>query len=119
MDNQDYDLQIPGLMISPYAKRGFIDSQTLTTDAYLKFIEDDFLGGARLDPATDGRPDARPAVREKAAGLGDLIKDFDFTQQPIQPLILNPCPPDTTLVPKPKPDCNRKVKLQATTWGNS
>ena len=26
----------------------------------MKFIEDDFLNGQRLDPATDGRPDLRP-----------------------------------------------------------
>ena len=56
-------------MISPYAKKGYIDSQTLTTDAYLKFIEDDFMGGARLNPATDGRPDTRPDVRENASIL--------------------------------------------------
>ena len=51
---------MPGLVISPYARQGYIDHQTLSHDAYLKFIEDDFLGGARLDPATDGRPDPRP-----------------------------------------------------------
>jgi hypothetical protein len=49
-----------------------------------KFIEDDFLGGHRIDPATDGRPDSRPDsrpdVRENAAGLGDLTADFDFNQ---------------------------------------
>jgi len=27
-------------VISPYAKQGFIDHQTLSFDAYLKFIED-------------------------------------------------------------------------------
>lgn len=27
---------------------------TTAMDAYLKFIEDDFLGGQRVDPATDG-----------------------------------------------------------------
>src|SRR5260221_7762165 len=84
-------------MISPYARRGFIDSQRLTSDAYLEFIEDDFLGGARLDPATDGRPDARPDVRENAPGLGNLIKEFDFNQTPRPPLILRPCPTNTTL----------------------
>ena len=36
----------------------------LSHDAYNKFIEDDFLGGQRLDPANDGRPDPRPDVRE-------------------------------------------------------
>jgi len=29
---------------------------------YLKFIEDDFLNGQRLDPKTDGRPDPRPPM---------------------------------------------------------
>ena len=75
-------------MISPYAKRGFIDHQTLSFDAYLKFIEDDFLGGQRLDPKTDGRPDPRPTVRENVRKLGDLRRDFDFTQKPSPPLIL-------------------------------
>ena len=48
------------MVISPYAKSGYIDHQTLSFDAYDKFIEDDFLGGLRLDPKTDGRPDPRP-----------------------------------------------------------
>ena len=60
----------------------------LSHDAYLKFIEDDFLGGARLDPRTDGRPDPRPDVRESAPILGNLARDFDFTQEPRPPLIL-------------------------------
>jgi hypothetical protein len=59
--------------------------QTLSFDAYNKFIEDDFLGGARLDPATDGRPDARPDVREDAKILGNLVSDFDFSQPPRAP----------------------------------
>ena len=54
------------MVISPYAKKGYIDHQTLSFDAYLKFIEDDFLDGQRLDPRTDGRPDPRPNVRENA-----------------------------------------------------
>ena len=57
-------------------------------DAYLKFIEDDFLGGQRIDPTTDGRPDPRPTVRESAPQLGDLVSDFDFSQPPRAPLIL-------------------------------
>ena len=42
----------------------------------------------RLDPATDGRPDPRPDVRENNPILGDLAVDFDFTQPPRPPLIL-------------------------------
>jgi phospholipase C len=78
---------VPGLVISPYARRGYIDHQTLSHDAYVKFIEDDFLGGGRIDPQTDGRPDPRPDVRENATILGDLRNDFDFSQAPRAPEI--------------------------------
>ena len=88
VDANGYGLRVPGLVISPYARRGFIDHQTLSHDAYVKFIEDDFLNGARIDPKTDGRPDPRPDVRERAPQLGDLRRDFDFTQPPRRPEIL-------------------------------
>jgi phospholipase C len=88
VDQNGYGLRVPGLVISPYARRGYIDHQILSFDAYAKFIEDDFLGGARLDPATDGRPDPRPGVRENAAVLGNLVRDFNFRQKPRRPLIL-------------------------------
>jgi hypothetical protein len=64
---------VPGIVISPYAKQGYIDHQTLSHDAYVKFIEDDFLYGQRLDPQTDGRPDPRPDVRENNPQLGNLV----------------------------------------------
>ncbi len=88
VDENGYGLRVPGLLISPYARHGYVDHQTLSFDAYAKFIEDRFLGGARLDPATDGRPDLRPSVRERAAVLGDLYSEFDFTQQPRAPVLL-------------------------------
>jgi phospholipase C len=92
VDQNGYGLRVPGFMVSPYAKQGYIDSQTLSFDAYLKFIEDDFLGGQRLDPQTDGRPDSRPDVRENASILGDLANEFDFTQAPRPPMLLLPYP---------------------------
>ena len=88
VDQNGYGLRVPGLVISPYARAGYVDHQPLSHDAYLKFIEDDFLSGARLDPATDGRPDSRPDVRETAPALGDLTSDFDFAQAPRPPLLL-------------------------------
>jgi phospholipase C len=84
---------VPSIVISPYAKKGYIDHQTLSQDAYLKFVEDDFLGGARLNPATDGRPDPRPDVREDEPILGSLTQDFDFNQAPRQPVLLPINPP--------------------------
>ncbi len=94
VDGNGYGIRVPSLVISPYARSGFVDHQVLSHDAYLKFIEDDFLNGARLDPTSDSRPDPRPDVRENAPQLGDLVRDFDFTQQPRPPTIfaLNPPP---------------------------
>jgi phospholipase C len=92
VDQNGYGLRVPALVISPYARRGYVDHQTLSFDAYLKFIEDLFLDGQRLNPATDGRPDSRPTVRESAPQLGNLLQDFDFTQPPRPSLILNPDP---------------------------
>ena len=88
VDANGYGIRVPGLVISPYARQGYIDHQVLSTDAYLKFIEDDFLGGQRLDPQTDGRPDPRPDVRENASILGNLYNDFNFNQVPRPPVLL-------------------------------
>jgi len=93
VDENGYGLRVPSLVISPYAKQGYIDHQTLSFDAYLKFIEDDFLNGQRIDPRTDGRPDPRPDVREDASILGNLLADFDFNQSPRPPMILPVNPP--------------------------
>jgi phospholipase C len=100
VDENGYGLRVPSLVISPYAKKGYIDSQTLSSDAYLKFIEDDFLGGARLDPKTDGRPDRRPDVRETLPILGNIAADFNFNQPPRPPLLLPTNPPtDSPSIP--------------------
>jgi len=88
VDHNGYGLRVPGLVISPYARRGFIDHQILSFDAYAKFIEDDFLHSERLDPATDGRPDPRPDVRENVPILGNLFRDFNFRQKPRRPQLL-------------------------------
>ena len=80
VDQDGYGLRVPGLVISPYAKRGYVDHQTLSFDTYLKFAEDDFLGGQRIDPRTDDRthgptcgmilpehPPARLGMRRRAS----------------------------------------------------
>lgn len=90
VDENGYGIRVPALVISPYAKKGYVDHQTLSFDAYLKFIEDIFLKGKRIDPNTDNRPDRRTTVRENVSILGDLKEDFDFSQPPRKPLILQP-----------------------------
>jgi phospholipase C len=93
VSNTGYGIRVTGLVISPFAKAGVIDHQQLSHDAFLKFIEDDFLAKARLNPNTDGRPDGRRLVREEVPALGDLANDFNFAQPPRPPVILSPHPP--------------------------
>jgi phospholipase C len=116
VDATGYGIRVPGIVISAYARHRFIDHRPLSSDSYLRFIEDDFLGGLRLNPATDGRPDPRPDVREAIAG--DITSDFNFNQTPRPPMVLNPCPP-STLTPTPVPGCNGSVPLDFASWGDS
>jgi len=114
-DTLGYGIRVPAMVISPFARKGFLDPNVYSFDSYLRFIEDDFLGGARIDNS-DGRPDPRPTpVREALAG--DLTRDFNFSQAPLPPMKLNPCP-KTTLVP-PNPGCTRTIALHASTWGDT
>jgi phospholipase C len=116
VDALGYGMRVPAMVISPYAKRGHIDHGTLSSDSWLRFIEDDFMASARLNPKTDGRPDARPDVREALAG--DITRDFNFNQKPLPPLILNPCPA-TTLTPKPAAGCTSNINIDFSSWGDS
>jgi phospholipase C len=109
VDENGYGLRVPGLVISPYARRGYVDHRTLSFDAFMRFIEDDFLGGERLDPQTDGRPDPRPDVRETAPQLADIAADFDFAQAPRAPLIL-PLQPRTDLIEPPRPAVTARAR---------
>src|SRR5207237_1080580 len=84
---EPYGIRVPGLVITPWAKPGMLDSPPLTFVAYLKLVEDNFLGGQRINPATDGRPDSRPFVAEDNVP-GDLINDFNFNQAPLPTDIL-------------------------------
>jgi phospholipase C len=98
VDGLGYGMRVPTIVISPFVTPGTIDHQVLTTDAILKFMEDNFLGGQRLDPATDGRPDARPDVRETLPGLGSFLADFNFTLN--DPTLILPLRPTTpTAIP--------------------
>jgi phospholipase C len=117
IDTLGYGIRVPAIIISPYAKPGFIDSTQSSSDSFLKFIEDDFMGGARINPNTDGRPDPRKVIRENLTT--NLLEAFNFNQTPLPPLILNPCPPNTTLTPAPPPNCNGNVVLHFSSWGDS
>jgi phospholipase C len=58
VDQNGYALRVPAIVISPYARKGHIDHQTLSSDAYLKFIEDDSCAA----PGSTPRPTAVPTL---------------------------------------------------------
>ena len=97
-DENSYGIRVPMLLISPWARIGYIDHRTLSDDSFLKFIEDLYMGGSRLDPATDGRPDPRPDVREAASWTNDLLPEFNFNYTSPRPPWPQPLYPKTDLV---------------------
>ena len=94
VDAQGYGLRVPGLVISPYAKKGYIDHQILSFDAYLKFIEDDFLHGAA--PRTrgpTGDPTRDPTSVRTPRSSATSSTTSTSTRSPGRPLILPIHPP--------------------------
>jgi phospholipase C len=89
----DYDgpgLRVPAILVSPYALTGVIDHQILTTDSFLKLIEDTFVNGESI--CQSGRPDPRPDCRDQSSQLGNLENDFNFGQAPRPPMLLSTHP---------------------------
>ena len=70
VDANGYGLRVPALVISPYAKRGYVDHQTLSFDAYLKIIEDDSSVApvSTLRPTVSRQP--RPPCGRPCRSLG-------------------------------------------------
>jgi phospholipase C len=75
-----YGPRAPAMVVSPWLGIGMLDHQTLSFDAYLKFIEDLWLGSQRVGLNAQGQSaDNRPLpARENQPVLGDLFTDFDF-----------------------------------------
>ena len=69
--------RVPLIVISPWAKRGHIDSTTYEFSSFLAFLERRF----DIPPLTQ---------RDKRAN--DLFKAFDFDQEPLEPLLLKERP---------------------------
>jgi len=77
VDEFGYGLRVPALVISPYAKQGYIDHTTYSFESWLKLVEE------RYGVAPMTSRDARAA---------DMMSAFDFTQQPRPPIILSATP---------------------------
>jgi phospholipase C len=74
VDNFGFGPRVPLLIISPLAKPGYVTHTTLEFSSVLKFIEQRF----GLD-----------ALTARDSQSNDLLDSFDFTQDPLPPLVLN------------------------------
>ncbi len=70
--------RLPMLVISPYAKRNFVDSSFSTQTSVVRFIEDNWLGGQRIG---NGNADAIS---------GSLNSMFDFAHPSAPRIFVNP-----------------------------
>jgi phospholipase C len=75
VDEDGYGVRVPALIVSPYAKRGFVDQTLYDHTSVLAFIET--LHG--IEPLT---------ARDAAAN--DLLNAFDFDQEPREPRLPPP-----------------------------
>jgi phospholipase C len=80
---EGWGLRVPGLMLNPYAKKatgakkGWVDHEQYSHDAYLRLIEDLFCNSNRIS-TSDGRTIQTETIVEQ----GDLLNQFDFSQTP-------------------------------------
>lgn len=66
------------MVVSPYSRRNSVDNTFTTQSSIIRFVEDNWLHGARLG---NGSADA---------SAGTLDNMFRFAQEPVRTLFLNP-----------------------------
>lgn len=71
--------RVPTVIISPYARPGYVDRMTMDFNSILKFIEQDY----RL-----------PALNARDRRAASLLSSLNFKQRPLAPYVLKPrrCP---------------------------
>ncbi|MGA8299540.1 MAG: alkaline phosphatase family protein [Terriglobales bacterium] len=65
--------RVPLLVVSPYARKGYVSTTQYEFSSVLKFIEERFN---------------LPALSERDASANDITDSFNFNQKPLAPLIL-------------------------------
>jgi len=73
VDQYGYGFRVPLIILSPYAKQGYVDNTQGDFTSILKFIETDFN---------------LPSLTSRDAAANDLYGAFDFSQKPRAPLVL-------------------------------
>jgi len=82
----EYGFRVPALIISPYAKPGYVDDTMYSFPSMLKFIEDT-LG--------------LPSLTSFDGSSNDMFNAFDFNHTPLPPLVLQQrsCPAELQNIP--------------------
>lgn len=75
VDVNGLGIRVPGLVISPYAKQGYVDHQVYSAASWLRILEKRF----NLPPLT-----------ARDAEAADMLAAFDFAQKPRPPVRLAP-----------------------------
>jgi phospholipase C len=70
VDRYGYGFRAPALLVSPYARKGFIDHNTLDFTSILRFIEDNW---------------SLPPLARRDARANSIQSAFDFSQPPRRP----------------------------------
>ena len=84
VDQGGYGARVPGLLISPFAKKGYIDGTQLDFTSILKFIEANWN---------------LPSLASRDAGANNFLSAFNFNQAPRQSAFLSMAV-TSTVVPK-------------------
>jgi phospholipase C len=74
VDRYGYGFRAPALLVSPYARRGHVDSTTLDFTSQLKFIENNW---------------GVPPLAARDAAANDIVSAFDFDAGPREPVLLD------------------------------
>ncbi len=89
VDDYGYGFRAPALLVSPYARQGYVDSTVLDFTSMLRFIEDNW---------------GLESLAERDANANSIASAFDFTVEPREPLFLS-----TTRVEEDRSDPPRAV----------
>src|SRR3989440_2922 len=87
LDGRGLGLRVPLLVISPYAKPGYISHAQGEFSSFVRFIETNF------NLPNLGQRDSLPLAK-----VSDLMDFFNFSRAPLPPLILSQLPFSTTLL---------------------
>jgi phospholipase C len=87
VDQYGYGLRVPGLLVSAYARKGFVDHTQLDFTSVLKFIEDNW--------------GVKP-LAQRDSQANDFLTAFDFNQRP-RPAVFIPLERPKASTAKPVP----------------